>query len=367
MRIATATDVVGAPAPHPIDWSLAERFARRVAGRDAFSTCYLSGSLVSDFADVTVEAEGLVAEMTGLRSPQPARAGVLDRSGWVTANVASMRRLLEPFLAHSAERLAGSPMAPVGRRVSATELGALLGYMSRRVLGQYDLLVPSEENDHGDLVHYVGLNVLGLEKRYAFRPRDFRLWIAIHEVTHRAQFMGVPWMQSYFLSLIEQSLALMGPDPTRRSRVLRRSIEELRQGRNPLDDHGLVGLLATPEQREVLDRVQALMSLLEGHGNAVMNRLGAVHVAGQERMALVLMARRDVGGLAGQLQKLFGIELKMRQYAVGEAFVDGVVREGGFGSIDLAWRSPECLPTLRELEDPRAWLSRMEGPVKPVS
>src|SRR5919201_732904 len=144
-------------------------------------------------------------------------------------------------------------------------MGALLGYLAQRVLGQYDLLVPEEDGraipgPNGDAVYYVGPNVIGLEKRFAFRPRDFRLWIALHELTHRAQFTGVPWLRGYFLSLVDSSLGMVDPDPKRLVQALTRAAEELRRGRNPLDDGGLVGLPATPEQRGVISQVQALMS-----------------------------------------------------------------------------------------------------------
>lgn len=332
-----------------------------MAGREPLGSSYLAGSLARDFEAVTAEAEALVAELTGLRAPGAARAAVLDRSDWVSANVGSMREMLAPFTERVAERMARSPIAPVGRRVAGTEMGVLLGYLARRVLGQYDLLVPDEASGaHGDAVYYVGPNVLVLEKRFAFRPRDFRLWIAIHEVTHRAQFTGVPWMRGYFLSLVEQAFTVLDPDPRRLVQALVRAADELRRGRNPLDEGGLVALMANAEQRGLLAQVQALMSLLEGHGNAVMNRIGRSHVAGQERMARVLDARRRAGGVTGALQKLLGLEMKMRQYEVGEAFVAAVERESGLGALDTAWRGPEWLPTLEELSAPEAWLARVD-------
>jgi coenzyme F420 biosynthesis associated uncharacterized protein len=266
------------------------------------------------------------------------------------------------------ERVARSPFAPVGRRVAGTELGVLLGWVAKRVLGQYDLLVPADDvvvpteggvHAADDAVYYVGANVLGLEKRYAFRPRDFRLWIALHELTHRAQFTGVPWLREYFVSLVERSLSLVEPDPTRLLRVVGRVTEGLRRGRNPFDAGGIVGLIATPEQQVLLDRTQALMSLLEGHGNLVMNQLGREHVAGQERMARILHARRNAGGLTAVVQKLLGFELKMRQYEIGERFCNAVVREAGFAAIDRAWQGPESLPTLAELSAPTEWLRRV--------
>jgi len=351
----------GTNAPDPVDWDLALRVARRVAGREPLEASYLADSLRRDFTAVTVEAEALVTEFTGLRPPGPARGQLLDRAGWVEANIASMQRLLEPLTSKVGDRVAQSPLAPIGRRVAGTEMGMLLGWAGKRVLGQYDLLVPDdpEHPSDDDAVYYVGPNVLGLEKRYAFRPRDFRLWIALHELTHRAQFTAVPWLRPYFLSLVEQSLTLVEPDPTRLLRVLGRVADNLRRGRNPLDDGGLVGLLATPEQRVLLGQTQALMSLLEGHGNLVMNRLGREHVAGQARMAHILQARRSTGGVTALVQKLLGFEMKMRQYEVGERFCDAVVAEAGFHALDAAWQGPEQLPTLDELDQPVEWLRRV--------
>jgi len=347
-----------APVLDPLDWGLAERVARRVAGREPLSSSYLGESLRDDFLSVTAQAERLVAERTGLDAPTAARAQVVDRASWVSANVRSMQRLLEPLTARVGQRMAGSPVAPLGRRIAGTETGVLLGYLAQRVLGQYDLLVVDDEGS-ADAVYYVGGNILALEKRYAFRPRDFRLWIAIHECTHRAQFTAVSWMKPYYLSLVSETLASIDPDPRRLVQALARAAEELRNGRNPLDDGGLVALLATDEQRGALARVQALMSLLEGHGNSVMNRIGCEHVSGQARMARVLHSRRQARGLAAVLHKVVGLESKMRQYEIGESFIETVEREAGPRAIDAAWRGPEWLPTLDELSDPHSWLARV--------
>ena len=361
MTVAAPVEPKRAGLPEPIDWALAGRIARRVAGHDPLSRSYLAASLESDFAEVTAQAEVLVAEFTGLRAPTPARALVLDRAGWTDANVASMRNLLAPLTERIGERLARSPFAPVGRTVTATELGVMLGWFSQRVLGQFDLLVPAdgEGGADADAVYYVGTNVLSLEKRFAFRPRDFRLWIAIHECTHRAQFTGVPWLRPYYLSLVNDLLGAIDPDPKRVVRALQAALEEMRNGRNPLDDGGLVALLATPEHRGIIAKVQSLMTLLEGHGNRVMNELGAGHVQGQARMARVLETRRQSTGMTGLLHKLVGLEAKLRQYEVGEAFVAAIEAEAGPRAVDAAWRGPEWLPTADELEQPSAWLARV--------
>ncbi|MCZ7529904.1 MAG: zinc-dependent metalloprotease [Acidimicrobiia bacterium] len=347
--------------PSAVDWDLAGRVARVVAGRDPLSGSYLSASLERDFAEVTEEAESIVTGFTGLTMPGGVRSGVVDRHGWVAANIGSMKRLLAPLTDRLAERMSRSPFAPVGRRLAGAEMGVLLGYMGQRVLGQYDLLVP-EASDTPDAVYYVGPNILTLEKRYAFRPRDFRLWIAVHEVTHRAQFTGVPWLRSYFLSLVEQSLELVEPDPKRLVRALGRASEELRAGRNPLDSGGLVALVATPEQQGIIGRMQALMSLLEGHGTWVMNRVGDDSIPGAERMDRVLHTRRRSRGLHRQFQRLLGIEMKLRQYEIGERFVAAVTTAAGPDVLEVAWRGPEWLPTMEELDDPTDWLQRVEVP-----
>jgi coenzyme F420 biosynthesis associated uncharacterized protein len=360
---AAPVDAARAAPPDPVDWALASRVARRVAGRDPLGDSYLAESLRADFASVTEQAEALVAEHTGLRAPGRAHATVLDRSGWVDVNVASMRRLIGPLTDRFGERLAKSPLAPIGRSVTATELGVLLGWFAQRVLGQYDLLVPDDRADGdpvGDAVYYVGPNVLGLEKRFAFRPRDFRLWVAIHEVTHRAQFCGVPWMRDYFLGLVEQAMGMVDTDPGALLRSLLRAADELRHGRNPLDDGGVVALLASAEHRDVLARIQALMSVLEGHGNRVMNELGRVHVAGQDRMDRVLRNRRRSGGVTGAMYRVLGLDAKMRQYEIGERFVELVERDAGPRGLDPVWLGPEWLPTLDEIAEPAAWLARVE-------
>lgn len=351
-------------APDPVDWATARRVARFVAGSDPLADSYLAASLQTDFDALTVRAEEVVAGYTGLRAPGHASARVLDRRDWVESNISSMRSLLDPLMQRFGARLAHNPLAPVSRRIAATEMGGLLGYLAQRVLGQYDLLVPEDAATPGvpaDAVYYVGANILALEKRFAFRPADFRLWIAIHEVTHRAQFTGVPWMRGYFLGLVREALELVDPDPRTMLRAVSSAVEEVRAGRNPLDEGGLVGLFASPAQRGVLGQVQALMSVLEGHGNVVMDDLGREHVAGQERMSRVLSQRRKMGGVTGALHKLLGIEQKMKQYEVGEGFVRGVYEIGGRRAFDHVWERPENLPTVAELTQPDRWLARVDA------
>src|SRR3954471_18793518 len=205
------------PMTDSVDWTLTERIAVRVGGREPFAESYHYASLLPDFEELTAQAEELVYQATGLRSlAGPARARVTDRAGWLRANIASFSRLLRPLTEKLGERMGDGKLSPLARRATGAELGVLLGWMSTRVLGQYDLLIVEDEDpDEQDIVYYVGPNVIALEKRFAFPPREFRLWLALHEVTHRAQFTGVEWMRPHYLSLIDQTLGSIDPDPKR--------------------------------------------------------------------------------------------------------------------------------------------------------
>jgi coenzyme F420 biosynthesis associated uncharacterized protein len=346
----------------PVDWQLAERVAVRVSGREPLAESYHYDSLGPDFDELTAEAEELVAAETGLRSLSgPARARVADRATWVRANIASFQRLLRPLTDRLSERLRPGPASSVMRRLAGAEVGAVLGWMSSRVLGQYDLLVVDDETaDQQDLVYYVGPNVLALEKRFAFPPREFRLWLALHEVTHRAQFTGIPWLRPHFLELVEGSLGAVEPDPRRFLWAVQRVVDDVRNGRRPLDDGGLVGLFATPEQKDRLDRIGGLMSLLEGHGDVTMDRAGAARIPSAERFSRVLRERRRATSTAVRLlQRLIGLEAKMNQYEQGERFIAEVERAAGPDGLEPVWRGPEWLPTLHEIREPHEWLERV--------
>lgn len=354
----------------PIAWDTAGKVAARVAGRDPFADSYHADSLTADFEELTAQAEALVTETTGLvPDAGPARARVTDRAGWVDANLASFRRMLRPLTEKLAEKVpASGPAAFVTRNVAGAEVGAMLGWMSTRVLGQYDLLIVEEEDaDEQDIVYYVGPNVLALEKRFGFPPREFRLWLALHEVTHRAQFTGIPWLRPHFLRLVDESLGGVDTDPKRFLVALRKAAEEVRAGRNPLDEGGLVALLASDEQRETLGKIGGMMSLLEGHGDVTMDRAGAHLIPSAERFSNVLRARRaQRSGPAKLLQQLIGLEAKINQYAQGEAFIAAVEGAGGTDLLEQAWVGPQWLPSIEEIRAPEAWIERASAARAPL-
>lgn len=345
-----------------IDWSLAESVARRVGRGDPFAESYHSTSLPGDFERLTAEAQGFVETEVGFRSLSgAARARVVDRNGWVRANIASYRRLLKPMLERLEERMTG-PAAFVSGKIAGAELGALLGWMSTRVLGQYDLLVLEEEDPHDqDLVYFVGPNILSLEKRHSFPPEQFRLWVALHEVTHRTQFTGIPWLREHFLELVSKMMETAEPDPSKLFTAMGRLAEAARTRRNPLEEGGLAALFATAEQRAALEQVGGLMSLLEGHGDVTMDRAAQHRVPQADRFSKVLRnRRREANPAAKLLQRLIGLEAKLSQYEKGERFIEAVEGSGGRNLLNRAFESPEKLPTQSEIAEPESWIRRIE-------
>ncbi len=343
-----------------IDWAIAERVAARIAGEEPFSASYHAHGMAAELTELTAIAQPRVESETGFRSMAgPARARVVDRLDWVRANLASYQRMLRPLLSRL-EELEG-PAAEVSGKVAGAELGALLGWMSTRVLGQYDLLVLEDEDpEEQDLVYYVGPNILALEKRHSFPPREFRLWVALHEVTHRTQFTGVPWLRAHFLGLVNELIEETDTDPRRFFVAVGRIAEGVRTRSNPLDDGGIAALFASPAQRETMDKVGGLMSLLEGHGDVVMDRAATDLVPSAERFARVLRARRREMNLATRLlQRLIGLEAKLAQYEQGEAFIAAVEEQGGPTLLNRVFERPELLPTMVEIREPQRWLRRV--------
>jgi coenzyme F420 biosynthesis associated uncharacterized protein len=352
----------------PVSWETAQQVAGWVAaGHGAPAPPTLSEAeqrrLADDFAEATARAEQLVVEETGLRPAGGATQGqVVDRAEWVAANVASFRLLLEPVISQLPTHRLPGPLAGLGPQAAGAELGAVLGWMASRVLGQYDLLL-TDRGGEGDVVRYVGPNVVALERRFGFPPRHFRLWIALHEVTHRCQFTGVDWLRPHFLSLVDQVLVASRPDPRQLVAALRRAAAAARRGENPLAEAGVLALVAPPEQLEVLRRVQALMSLLEGHGDVTMNRAGAGVVPEAAWFARVLEdRRRRANPVARLVLSVTGLQAKLQQYAMGERFVERVEQLGGPATFRLVWDRPENLPTLEEIREPDRWVARMGRP-----
>ena len=343
-----------------LPWPFAGRVAGLVAGSHPLDGSYHLDHLAGRLPGIVERANRLVAAETGLELPGAPEVAVVSRREWIDRNIASFQHLLAPAerrLAERFERLSGDELGEtLARRLVAAETGALLGYLSRRVLGQYELVLPTGAD--ADSVAFVGINVLALERARQFRPAEFRLWIALHEAAHRAQFVGVPWMRPYFRALVEEMVEHAEPEEGRLRRLFAQAVAARREGRPIVDERGLMGLFATPRQQQTLDRIQALMSLHEGHGHVVMDRIGARELTAQERMSATLKARRSDPRTAALL-RLTGLEMKIRQYERGERFVKAVDRVAGWDALEAVWESADALPTIAEIEEPGRWMARV--------
>lgn len=339
-----------------VHWPLAARIARRVARPHPFEDSYHFARFAQQAPALVERASGLAAAETGLEWAGEPGVAVVTRRDWAVSNIAGFGRLLS----RAESKLEGGD--GLGRRLAGrlvgAEVGALVGVLSRRVLGQYELVVPSKDDALGDTVMFVGANVLAMERQHEFRPDEFRFWVALHECTHRLQFVGVPWLREYFLGLVDGLVEASKPEPGRMQRIAAEMRSAAAEGRPIVDESGLMGLFATADQKALLEQVQAVMALLEGHGHVVMDRIGARELVTQDRMARVLKLRRKDPRSAAFF-RLTGLEMKMRQYEMGERFILGVERIAGFAALSAVWESADRLPTLDEIRDPQRWLERV--------
>ena len=342
-----------------IDRALTERIANAVSrgsgsgGAAAPAPALLAG----DLAAICADAEARVVQYTGLRPAAPLPAPeALPRSGWIAANVNSMGALLDGV----GDRLAGGGLLGGATRGAAglmlsVEAGALTGYLSQRVLGQYEFVMVDAQAPARLL--FVAPNIAQAAGRLRADPEQLLRWIAFHEVTHAVQFAGVPWLRPYLAGLLSELLASLEVKVD--ARALRRlSLDDVRGLVDALKDGGLVAALGVG-RRELLDRVQGLMGVVEGHAEHVMDVVGADALpALAELRAALDRRRRERPPLLALLERLIGLDAKMRQYEDGKRFCDTVVAAAGPAALHRVFEAPERLPSAAELTDPEAWMRR---------
>jgi coenzyme F420 biosynthesis associated uncharacterized protein len=347
----------GTAASRLIDWQAAGRIARLAAGGGPQVHRSEQDTMNADFREAITQSESLIAEFTGLQiDGPPTRPWVMSRAQWIDRSLRGFEMAIEPLARRALDRSREGVSAGVRRKVLAGQAGALLGYVARRVLGQYDLFLPPDDRD---LLYFVGPNVITLERKFGFQPQEFRLWLSLHEVTHRFQFAGVPWLRDHVMSMVDTYLESVELDPRRLVEIIRRAVEEARRGVR-WQGLGIVFLLMTEEQREVFRKMQAVMALLEGHGNHVMHSLAEGRIEGGERMRQALNRRR--AGVNRAFQRAIGLEAKVAQYGLGERFVAGVVKRAGPEGFAKVWERPEHLPSLEEINRPERWVERVAAP-----
>ncbi|MFE7573220.1 zinc-dependent metalloprotease [Streptomyces sp. NPDC057521] len=362
-----------------VDWNLAVATATRLVRPGPEISREEAREVVAELRRHAKAAEEHVRAFTRMipegTEPEDTPVLVVDRTGWIRANVAGFRELLRPLLEKMEERRSGGAggavLGAVGSKVTGVEVGMLLSFLASRVLGQYETFAPASRElpasaDGGGRLLLVAPNIVHVERELDADPHDFRLWVALHEETHRTQFTAVPWLRDHLQGEIQSFLDETDVDPMTFLERLREAAQSLAGGR-PEGEEGedggrsLVELVQTPAQREILGRLTAVMSLLEGHADYVMDGVGPEVVSSVAEIREKFQQRRaqGAGRLDQALRKLLGLDAKLRQYRDGERFVRAVVDEVGMDGFNRVWTSPNTLPTKAEIARPADWIARV--------
>jgi coenzyme F420 biosynthesis associated uncharacterized protein len=334
-----------------IDWGLAERVGGMVASEPP-GGIGLAGDLDGFTADA-VERVTAYTRMTPTRAipaPEPVR-----RREWLAANLRTMRTVLGPL---EAKLPSGGPMQAVGGLLAAVEVGGLVGYLAQRVLGQYELVLLDAAAPERLL--FVAPNLREAARKLEVDEADLVAWVAFHEVTHAVQFTSVPWLREHLGGLMRRLLETVDVEVDASALLrlptggdLKAIVDRVREG-------GLITLAAGPERMAIIDEMQAAMAVVEGHAEHVMDAVGADALESLDELRAALDRRREEKPPAVRLlEKLLGLEMKLRQYQLGKTWVDAVVVAGGIEALNRVWERPENLPSLQEIEDPGGWLARI--------
>ncbi|HYJ67960.1 MAG TPA: zinc-dependent metalloprotease [Nocardioidaceae bacterium] len=353
--------------PAMIDWDFAVQTARRLIRPGP----YLSGdemhAVVDSLRTSSATAEEHVRELTLLdASTGSSPVLVVDRAGWVAANADGFSRVVQPLVEKvEAQRnsIAGM-VGAFGSRVTGAEAGALLAFLSHKVLGQFDPFGgdAARRGDSPGRLLLVAPNIVAAEQEMEVDADDFRLWVCLHEEAHRVQFTAVPWLRDHLLAEIGAFVAATDVDPERLRGMMTESVQRLTELVRGDSGTSVLDLFTSAEQRTIIDRVTAVMSLLEGHADVVMDGVGTSVVPSVGKIRSRFDRRRKGRGPSDRLlRRLLGLEAKMRQYADGAAFVNGVVDRVGMTGFNAVWTGPEQLPTAAEIGDPAAWVTRVHG------
>jgi coenzyme F420 biosynthesis associated uncharacterized protein len=338
------------PAREMVDWDFAVRLGAKIAGNGPAVDRAEGEAVVAELRTDAARATGLVREFTGLDAPEDtAPVLVVDRAGWVRANADAFARVLAPIVDTLIRKRPPTGVTrAVGAKVTGAEVGGLLGFLSSKVLGQFDPF----HDPHGRLL-LVAPNVVHVERELSVDPTDFRLWVCLHEETHRVQFTATPWLRDHLFAEV-RALADTMDLPSLLEDGLPRAIEAIKGNGNLLD------AVSSPEQREIMDRVTGVMSLLEGHADVVMDGVGPAVIPTVTTIRAAFDRRRQgVGTLDRILRRLLGLEQKMAQYRDGAGFVRGVVDKVGMSEFNAVFAAPENLPSKEEIHHPKRWIKRV--------
>ncbi len=348
-------------APRLIDWDQARRVAMRLAQRD-----YIWVDWSFDYRSLVAQAQQAVGVYVAEQLPRDLDSVyVYDRAEWLDANIANFRWLFEPLERLNRQSIESGAfgsrlVAGAGQLVLTNQLGLLLGYLAQRVLGQYDLALLGKGPVAGGKLYFVEPNIVAAQQQLRVDGYQFRRWIALHETTHAFEFEAHPWLREHMNDLLARYLESLSSYLTGRANEGGNLLTRLLAGAS--SSQQLVEMVMTPEQRSLFRQIQAIMCLVEGYSNHVMNQVGQSVLPDYERIRARFEQRSKHRGLAEQIfSRLTGLELKRQQYEQGQRFVDEIVKQRGIGFMNRVWAGPASLPTLDEVRNPAAWMRRVEA------
>lgn len=353
-----------------IDWERAREIALGMNKGEALTAAERQ-RLDRYYGELVVRCIPIVSEYTGTELPEEGeRTYAFDRVDWVNANLEGFKRMFAPIEALEASKEARNSLGKlwngINQSILSYEVGLLLGYMARRVLGQYDLaLLGREPVTSTGKLYYVEPNIKGVEAKLGLPRDDFRMWLALHETTHAFEFEAHPWVRLHFNSLLDRYMEFLKQD----AEYLRQGIQGLKvfanrvRGRDTASSNGSwIEALMDDEQRALFTEMQALMCVIEGYSNHVMNAVGRTLLPTYELISKKFEERQKQRSQVDQLfARLTGLDVKMEQYRAGERFIDEVVRQRGHAFAHRVWDKPEHLPTMEEIRDPDAWIRRIDS------
>ena len=353
-----------------VDWGFALQTAGKLVRPGPQISRVRAAEAVAELREGAARSEQPVRDFTGLHA-RSATAPVLvvDRIGWLQANIEGFEAVTQPLVDKIGKqsRLPSGFGRTVGAKVSGAEVGALLAFLSGKVLGQFDPFWGGSIGQHIDpsspevgRMLLVAPNIVQIEQELGVNPTDFRLWVCLHEETHRVQFTAVPWMRDHMHSLIGEFVDATEINPDEVRKLLGDSTRELGRILRGDPNGSIMDVLQNPAQRAVVDKLTGVMSLLEGHADVVMDGVGPGVIPSVKKIRSRFNERRKgAGGLDLLLRRLLGLDAKMKQYRDGSAFVRTVTDKVGHDGFNAVWSSPQELPTSSEITDPDAWVARV--------
>ncbi len=355
-----------------IDWDMALSTAQKLVKAGPPISRKGAQEAVAELREAAGRAEDYVQQVTGLQTPSAtAPVLVVDRPGWIQANVDAFAQIITPLTDRLSaklkdertDRTGGSAFAPVGARLSGAEVGALLSYLAPKILGQFDPFFSGAPSEPGGRLLLVAPNVVMVERELGLDPSDFRLWVCLHEETHRVQFTAVPWLRDHMNAQIAAVVEGTEVDAGALAQMIKNAAGTIGEALRGNEEVSIVDLVQTPRQRATVEHITAVMSLLEGHADVVMDSVGPEVVPSVAAIRAKFDVRRGGRGFDKVVRRLLGLDAKMRQYRDGARFCRKVIEAVGMTGFNQVWTSPETLPTKAEIAEPSLWVERVPGSV----